>query len=97
MPRARIVSERRFRPDAEQLLPAGRIIKNQRSAVGLAAIAVANELNFPRTFSGNVLIVPLDITVGLPHVLARLLVEGNRVLQIDAVEREDYKVVEQDD
>src|SRR6476660_4893689 len=60
-------------------------------------IAIEHPFGFLGSFAGPVLVVPLNVAVDLPNVRARLVVERNRVLQVDSVECEDHEVTEQND
>ena len=67
-------------PGADQLPPAAHL-DQQRRAVGLAKIAVA--------------VAEVGRAVGLPDRLARLLVQRDDELHVDAVHVEDQQVVDQ--
>src|SRR5215211_6835138 len=60
-------------------------------------IAIEHPLGFLSYFASHILIVPLNISVSLPNGFARLLVERNRILQVNSVECENYELVGQYD
>ena len=89
MPGPRVVAIGRLGAAAEQQrLPRGG--DDQRRAVGLAQIPVSRQL------ARHLFVVPGNGTVGLPDGLAGQFVEGNEILNIDAIKRQDKQVLEGD-
>src|SRR5437879_3533883 len=82
MSRARIVTINGFCARADHLTSPSSG-HDQRSAVGFAQVSVA-----------DIVIIPGDRTIGFPDGLARVFVERLKVLQINAVERENNQLFE---